>query len=112
MARIIKSAGLTDKKAEYNIVNARGGKLSDHVGERINIKAFAYIERVNTDGAVTVSFICETIDGEYLGTNSRSFIDGLDTYLGIFGEGDLLTEGFEVEQAASKSGRHYITFKA
>lgn len=111
MKKIIRSYNLEDKKEQYNTLNASAEKLSKHVGERIQVSKWALIENTNEDtGEVSYAFSCTSTDGERFGTNSRAFIEGLNTFLEIFGDDGL--DSFEVGSRTSKSGRSYIYFMA
>lgn len=111
MAKIIKQFGFNDKREQYNLLNSPAGKMRDHVGERLQVAAWAFIERENREtGEVTTVFMVKTIDGEMLGTSSRSFCEGVETFLACFDEEEL-TE-FEIGKAISRGGREYLVFKA
>ena len=111
MAKIILQHGIDDKKEQYNLLNVKEGKLSDHKGERLEVAGFAFIERDNrTTGEVTEVFFVKTKDGELLGTSSNAFLDGVRTFLSVFGPEELTT--LEVGTAVSKQNREYLVFKA
>ena len=111
MAKILSSHGINDKRELYNILNTPAGKMRDHKGERIEVDGFAFVERENTQtGEVTEVFMVKTKDGEILGTSSKSFVDGVKTFIDLLGADELTA--FTVGTAVSKSGRDYMIFKA
>ena len=110
MKKIVKNYNLTDKREQYNFLNAPSEKMSDHIGERLEIARWAIIEDVNSDGEVRTSFVCEDTEGVRYGTNSRSFLDGLETYFNVFDDAPLTS--FEVGSRKNKSGRPYVVFIA
>lgn len=111
MSKINSQFGFDSKRDQYNVLNTPAGKMKDHVGERIQITAWAMIERDNHEtGEITHVFICKTVDGEFIGTSSKSFIEGVETFLSCFEPGEL--NEFEVGKATSRGGRDYLVFKA
>lgn len=109
---ILKEFGINgDKRIRYNLVEAKGGKLSDMVGQRIQVKAYVLIEDIDREtGEARKGLNVLTEDGEVVGTNSQSFIAGFERFLECM-ESDECTE-FEVCNARSRAGRTYLTFKA
>lgn len=110
MKKIEQSWGLTDKKDQYNMLNSPSEKMSTHKGERLEIRAWAIIENTTDTGEVSYAFQVITTDGEYIGTNSKCFLDGVRMFLGIFEPNELTS--FQVGVRANKQGREYITFIA
>ena len=110
MAKILMAHGIEDKREQYNLMNTPADKMRNHIGERIEVAGFAFVERDSADGTPTKVFMVKTKDGELIGTSSKSFVDGVETFLNLLGA-DELTE-FEVSKAVSKSGRDYLVFKA
>ena len=109
---IVREFGVNgDKRVRYNLIEAKGGRLSDMVGQRIPVKAYVLIEDEDKEtGERRKSLNVLTEDGEIVGTNSRSFIEGFERFLTCM-ESDECTE-FEVCHAKSRAGRTYLTFKA
>ena len=109
---IVKEFGINgDKRVRYNLIEAKGGRLSDMVGQRIGVKAYVLIEEPDREtGEMRKTLNVLTEDGEVVGTNSRSFIEGFEKFL-VCMESDECTE-FEVCNARSRAGRTYLTFKA
>ena len=110
MAKITMVHGINDKREQYNLMNTPADKMRNHIGERIEVAGFAFVEREDKDGVTSKVFMVKTRDGELIGTSSKSFVDGVETFLNLLGA-DELTE-FEVGKAVSKSGRDYLIFKA
>ena len=110
MKKITQSWNLTDKKEAYNMMNVVAEKMSNHVGERFELTSWAIIETTMDTGEVSYAFQCKTTEGEYLGTNSKSFLDGIWSFLAVFEPNELNT--FEVGQARNKAGRPYLKFIA
>lgn len=111
MAKILSQYNFTDKREQYNLLNTPAGKMRDHVGERLEVKAWAFIERENRDGGESTKvFMVKTGDGELIGTSSKSFIDGVENFLSVF-DPEELTE-FEIAKGVSRGGRDYLIFRA
>ena len=112
MPKIIMVHGIEDKREQYNLLNTPADKMKNHIGERIEVEGFAFIEReaLTPDAQPTKVFLVKTKDGELIGTSSKSFVDGVQMFLELLGARELTT--FEVGKASSKNGREYLVFKA
>ena len=110
MSKILSQYNFSDKREQYNLLNTPAGKMRDHIGERLEVKAWAFIERASSDGNLTKVFMIKTGDDELIGTSSKSFIDGVENFLAVF-EPEELTE-LEVSKGVSRGGRDYLIFRA
>ena len=109
MKKILNSYGL-DQKEQYNILNNAPEKLSKHIGETFQVKAWALTETVDDDGVVSNGFTFVTPDGEYYGTGGKAFCEGIQTFLGVFAPEELTAVTVGVK--TSRAGRDYLVFIA
>ena len=109
---IVREFGINgDKRLRYNLLEGSGSNLSEMVGQRIPVKAYLIVENEDAQtGEKKKSLKVLTEDGEIVGTNSGSFIAGMERFLECM-ESDECTE-MEVTKQRSKAGRDYLTFKA
>lgn len=110
MKKILNSHNLS-KREEYNILNVSGKGLSQHVGETFEIKAWALTETEDTaSGEIKKGFTFLTPDGEYYGTSSKAFVEGIETFVACLGPEELTT--LTVGSRVARNGREYLVFIA
>lgn len=108
---IIKQYGITDKREKYNMLNAPGTSMSDLVGQKIQVEGYILMQDTNPKtGELVRTLKVKTKDGEYIGTRSDSFIEGMLLFLTMMETDELDT--FEIGSKKSKAGRTYICFIA
>jgi len=108
---IIKEYGITDKREKYNMLNAPGTSMSDLAGQRVEVAGYILIQDTNVQtGEVVRTLKVKTKDGEYIGTRSNSFIEGMLLFLTMMETDEL--DSFEIGTKKSKAGRNYICFIA
>ena len=108
---ILKEYGIENKKDRYNLSVAQGTNMSDMVGQRVEVKGYLLVQDVDpSTGELKKGLKVLTGDGDIVGTRSQSFINGFENYL-LFMETDAI-DSFEINEARSKAGRKYLTFKA
>lgn len=108
---IIKQYGITDKREKYNMLNAPGTSMSDIVGQRIEVAGYVLMSDVDSKtGEIVRRLKVKTKDGEYIGTTSPCFIEGMLLYLTMMETDEL--NSFEIGTKKSKAGRNYICFIA
>lgn len=104
---IIKQSQNIDRKQLYVMTTGTGTKrLSDCVGQTLEIDKFVIYNRENADGSVSHVLSILTKDGDIVGTNSRSFVEGFESAAEVLG--DDFTK-FVVGQHRSKSGHNYLS---
>lgn len=104
---IIKQTENIDRKTLYVMTCGRGTKrLSDCVGQKIDIDCYVIYDRENQDGTIAHVLSIKTKDGDIVGTNSRSFVEGFENAVDVLGND---FTAFCVGQYRSKSGHNYLT---
>lgn len=108
---IIKQYGITDKREKYNMLNAPGTSMSELAGQRIEVAGYVLLSDVDRkSGEIVRTLKVKTTDGEYIGTRSDSFIEGMLLFLTMMETDEL--NSFEIGSNKSKAGRTYICFIA
>lgn len=109
--KILREYGIENKMDKYNLSNATGTNMSELIGQRIEVKAYLLVEDVDRNtGELKKALKVLTPDGDIIGTRSQSFIEGFETFLTFMETDEIHSMG--VEQARSKAGRNYLTFRA
>lgn len=105
MINILKTNKEISKKDLYYLTMAPDStKMSEAVGETIDIQYAVIYEDVRNDKTSTVSAIMD-VDGRVYATNSNSFKERLEDILEFFPDEEI---SIKVCQGTSKSGRPYI----
>lgn len=85
-------------------------KMSDAIGEVIDIAKFVLYEDGEVEGKPVVILAVETVDGARYATNSKTFIRNYCDIVAIYeAGGEKLPSRFIVGSRKSKSNRDYLT---
>lgn len=85
-------------------------KMSDCVGQRIEVKAWALYEDADKKtGELKTILTISTPDGETFGTNSGTFITEFLDMWNMFDDAGETVNAIEVLSGTSKAGRNFIT---
>lgn len=85
-------------------------KMSDCVGQRIEVKAWALYEDADKkSGEMKTILTISTPEGETFGTNSGTFITEFLDMWNMFDDAGETVNAIEVLSGTSKAGRNFIT---
>ena len=105
--KIVNQSANIDRKTLYVMTTGNGTKrLSDCVGQKIEIDCYVIYDRENQDGTIAHVLSIKTKDGDIVGTNSRSFVEGFENAVDVLGSD---FTAFSVGQHRSKTGHNYLT---
>lgn len=99
----------SDKYLEYSLTQAgAGGSLKDHIGEVLDVEAFALYERPDREtGEMKAYFSLITPEGEVYGTGSQAFCSAMcDRVLAVFAPEEI--KRIRIVEKVSNQGRAYI----
>lgn len=100
-----------NKKDRYLLtVSKNGHAMSELIGKTVTVAAWAYGDKTNADGEMTLKTGI-IVDGEAYITNSRSFTERFLDVLGYLEAENEADVNFKLEviQGTTKSNRHYTT---
>lgn len=106
---IIREYGVESKLDKYNLMVASGRNLNEFRGQTIEIRAYMIVEETTNDGELVKSLKVISKEGEVIGTRSKTYISGFETYLD-FMETDELAR-MKVVPKPTKAGRTCLTFE-
>lgn len=98
-----------DKYLAYALTQAgAGGSLKDHVGEVLEVTAFALYERADREtGEMKMYFSLMTPEGEVYGTGSQAFCSAMaERVLSVFDPEEI--RNIRIVEKVSAAGRSYI----
>ena len=96
------------KQEQYFLTKAQDiMKMSDAVGQTMELESWCIYEDTNSDGKDVELFSLRNTDGEAYATNSGTFIAAFRDILDVFEPGEI--KKLKIMSGTSKNGRTYIT---
>ena len=107
--KTIKSKGEFTKGEIFNLTQGSDiDKVSDHVGEILNIKGWILYEDENIKGEIQTVLVFMEHDGTIMATISKTFIEQFEKMSEFMGDDDYKVQ---IVGGTSKNGREYISCK-
>ena len=103
---MIKANKELDKVTRYKMTIAQDIlKMSDYVGEIIDVQNVAIFDDVREDKTTRVCSVMD-IDGKVYATNSKTFMENIEDISDLFTENEAYS--IKINKGTSKNGREFI----
>ena len=110
MEKILHQYGCKDAYDTYDLLKLPCAKLQRHSGETIEIDKYVIFEYVHQKtGEVMHGLRLVTTDGENLGTSSKTFVSGMESFIECAGSEEI--RKFMVGEGTSRTGQQFLIFK-
>ena len=106
-----KSKELTTEEMYYLTMSPETQKMSDNIGQVVDIEAWIIYQDVNKDGDMQKILSILTPEGETLATNSATFMGDFERLMDLFSQNNETVKRVEIISGTSKAGRQFVTVK-
>ena len=106
-----KSKELTTEEMYYLTMSPETQKMSDNIGQVVDIEAWIIYQDVNKDGEMQKILSILTPEGETLATNSATFMGDFERLMDLFSQNNESVKRVEIISGTSKAGRQFVTVK-
>ena len=106
-----KSKELTTEEMYYLTMSPETQKMSDNIGQVVDIEAWIIYQDVNKDGEMQKILSILTPEGETLATNSATFMGDFERLMDLFSQNNETVKRVEIISGTSKAGRQFVTVK-
>lgn len=108
--QIIELFKETDAKGKYALTRSPLiEKMSDHIGESVQVKNYCLYEDVDSNGEIKTLLSVLSADGKIYATVSKTFQKEFDAIKVIVSEDELSEFTIEIVGGKSKAGREFVT---
>ena len=106
-----KSKELTTEEMYYLTMSPDTQKMSDNIGQVVDIEAWIIYQDINKDGEMQKILSILTPEGETLATNSSTFMGDFERLMDLFSQNNETVKRVEIISGTSKAGRQFVTVK-
>ncbi len=110
MEKILHQYGCKDAYDTYDLLNLPTQKMTRFAGQVLKIKKYVIFEYVhNRTGEIMHGLRLETEDGESVGTSSKTFVSGMESFIECAGTDEI--HQMRIGTGQSRNGQEFLVFQ-